>query len=145
MNSKLVLWSAGISMALALAVGPPMLAEISSTPDGYIIMGITEGPDPIPHAPWTGYTGGSGVPNEDAEMRGDVDLARFAALIDQIGDQFNIVFDQLVASRRARMLEADRLLLGDRAFARRGCVLPVADRICLAVIFSHTTSDHRRE
>ena len=57
-----------------------------------------------------------------AEPGGDIDLPRLVAVLDQRGDQLDIILDQRAAARRARLPEAlgMRLGIGQRFFPRRG-------------------------
>ena len=72
MRSKIAVWTVGLSMALAVSGGQPLFAELVANDDGYIVLGITEGPDPIPHAPWNPSPGGSGVLSSLSEIRDDI-------------------------------------------------------------------------
>ena len=72
MRSKIPIWTVGLAMALFLAGAPPVFAEVAADDDdGNIVMGITEGPDPIPHLPWDGDSSGTDVLNAGSDLRND--------------------------------------------------------------------------
>lgn len=55
---------------------------------------------------WLGY----------AEVGGDVDLARLAAFVDKVRDQFDIIFNELGAAGLPRLMKADRLFFRNGEF-----------------------------